>query len=939
MAMGRSGLAVASIVSVLAFVPAAYADAPGDVPPAARTVRQEALRAPRGDPEGRPLPLLAHWHRMTTPPAWQVEMIRRGHPFLPWVAYSREMAPERIEQQDGEAIGVLRKWNLPVVLLTGGQWEADFYSRDEYKNAPADQTGVTVGPNGEKLNSVSPFSPVEPWRKLGVKWTDNPACRKLQELYPDPPLVFFLTNNEAHDLRWSDAERDKRYLEKYGAGRSDEFKRKVVGDGWIERYRALIDGMRSGLASETWRANCRVMAYNGFGPDHLGRSPGWAQWSLATADRVSISWHMWQGAVPEAYDNAWEGEKMAFHVYSSQVEMMNLVFMKDLAWETDAGFWLEVIFWDGDAAKAAQYEEAGIAYTPELYGGWVQYVLWTLTPRVAREWRGSSYRRDAGWWPYFAAIIRAVDLVHADEVLKRFWRKGELVPNRSAPHPFSHDVPERYAAADRWFHLPTDCDPPRPWTLTTRIPVFTLARVLGTKPRREWLLYAHAPMGAREGVQVTIPDYGPVKVDVPVGGCFHLIREADGSITAVGDPRQVVLPSNVAPTARDDEYALAAGQALETSVFRFRGMRDVLRNDTDDDGDPMTAELVAGPKHGELELRADGTFVYKPAAGFRGADSFTYRARDLARASEPAAVTIRVVDGPVRVIDDGDAGFEDASQWLTTDGGGGFGGDIAYYQAGPGGGSTATWTFTDLPAGEYDVYATWPLFSYQRPTKVPVEILDGRTSRAQVAVNQDALPQGEEADGVAWQALARAKVDSGTLKVVLSNAARGRWVVADAVRIVPAGGGQARTIDNGQAGYSEQPRWLAHDRGFGGDSRYVRGDKEKERAGQASWTFDGVEPGVYEVFVTWPAGANRTAVLYTVFDGERQKASVRLDQTTQPSDLLALGATWASLGEFAAGGGSIRVVLSSHGAKNDVLADAVALSARRPREKEEAPRK
>ena len=172
-------------------------------PPAmAKVVRAEALRPNQGL-AFRPLPLLAHWHRLTLPPAFQIEMIRRGHPVLPWINYSRRFNPEQVAERFGKAIRTLQGWNVPIVLLTGGQWEADFYHSDEYKDVPPEQTGATLGLDGKLLKSVSPFSPVQPWRELGRKWTDNPVCRKLQELYPDPPLVFFLTNNEARDLRWS----------------------------------------------------------------------------------------------------------------------------------------------------------------------------------------------------------------------------------------------------------------------------------------------------------------------------------------------------------------------------------------------------------------------------------------------------------------------------------------------------------------------------------------------------------------------------------------------------------------------------------------------------------------------------------------------------------------------------------------------------------------
>ena len=54
----------------------------------------------------------------------------------------------------------------------------------------------------------------------------------------------------------------------------------------------------------------------------------------------------------------------------------------------------------------------------------------------------------------------------------------------------------------------------------------------------------------------------------------------------------------------------------------------VLGNDSDPDGDPLTAVLVTGPSHGSLTLNANGSFSYTPAADFAGSDSFTYRASD-----------------------------------------------------------------------------------------------------------------------------------------------------------------------------------------------------------------------------------------------------------------------------------------------------------------------
>jgi VCBS repeat-containing protein len=91
----------------------------------------------------------------------------------------------------------------------------------------------------------------------------------------------------------------------------------------------------------------------------------------------------------------------------------------------------------------------------------------------------------------------------------------------------------------------------------------------------------------------------------------------------------------------------------------------VLGNDSDPDGDPLTAVLVTGPSHGSLTLNANGSFSYTPAADFAGSDSFSYRASDGTVSSSPATVTITVTpvnDAPrVVVAPGGTCGLDDRS--------------------------------------------------------------------------------------------------------------------------------------------------------------------------------------------------------------------------------------------------------------------------------------
>ena len=103
------------------------------------------------------------------------------------------------------------------------------------------------------------------------------------------------------------------------------------------------------------------------------------------------------------------------------------------------------------------------------------------------------------------------------------------------------------------------------------------------------------------------------------------------TITVVAAP-----PVNTAPVAGADAYDTVAGQALSLPA------PGVLANDTDANGQVLTATGATQPAHGQVVLAADGSFTYTPQAGFTGSDTFTYRASDGTATSAAATVTIRV---------------------------------------------------------------------------------------------------------------------------------------------------------------------------------------------------------------------------------------------------------------------------------------------------------
>ena len=105
---------------------------------------------------------------------------------------------------------------------------------------------------------------------------------------------------------------------------------------------------------------------------------------------------------------------------------------------------------------------------------------------------------------------------------------------------------------------------------------------------------------------------------------------------------------NHAPNAVNDLYTQPFGQSLDVDAAH-----GVLANDTDVDGTALSALLVRGPSWGTLNFNDDGSFRYTPVAGFRGSDSFTYRATD-GLAFDTAQVNLNVEGGFVRAITRGD---------------------------------------------------------------------------------------------------------------------------------------------------------------------------------------------------------------------------------------------------------------------------------------------
>ena len=97
---------------------------------------------------------------------------------------------------------------------------------------------------------------------------------------------------------------------------------------------------------------------------------------------------------------------------------------------------------------------------------------------------------------------------------------------------------------------------------------------------------------------------------------------------------------NDAPTAIGDSFTALKGHTLNIAA------PGVLGNDSDVDGDPLTAVKKASPAHGAVTLAQDGAFSYTPDPGYVGSDQFAYWASDGTAHSPQRIVSLTVAALP-----------------------------------------------------------------------------------------------------------------------------------------------------------------------------------------------------------------------------------------------------------------------------------------------------
>lgn len=155
-----------------------------------------------------------------------------------------------------------------------------------------------------------------------------------------------------------------------------------------------------------------------------------------------------------------------------------------------------------------------------------------------------------------------------------------------------------------------------------------------------------------QAARVTLPAHGTLTLAANGSFVYTPAANFNGIDTFTYRASDGLLSSNIATVTisvaavNDAPVAVADSYSTDQNVILDVPARGLLNNDTDVDGDVLTASVVTGPTHGTLTLNADGSFRYTPATGYNGLDSFTYRAADALSSSAVTTVSLTIVPPP-----------------------------------------------------------------------------------------------------------------------------------------------------------------------------------------------------------------------------------------------------------------------------------------------------
>jgi len=133
-------------------------------------------------------------------------------------------------------------------------------------------------------------------------------------------------------------------------------------------------------------------------------------------------------------------------------------------------------------------------------------------------------------------------------------------------------------------------------------------------------LVANSAVGGSVTVDATTGNYSFTPAANFNGAASFKFTASDGSLTSTAATVTIAIQSvnDGAPVANTDN----AGTYADTPV-----LIDVLANDTDIDGDPLSISALGTAGHGSVQIQ-NGKVLYTPTAGYTGSDTFKYTVTD-----------------------------------------------------------------------------------------------------------------------------------------------------------------------------------------------------------------------------------------------------------------------------------------------------------------------
>jgi len=219
------------------------------------------------------------------------------------------------------------------------------------------EEGETVAEVRRKMDFWS-ASPEAVWEQAGRDLASSPARERLARIYPDPPYVAVVSNNEGGGkVGIADAKASwhcrQRLRRERGASEASAF-----AAGYVRNMGAYLRGIKRGLPWPEERS--KAIGYNAFGANfELGRWGGWSSGLEPLGAADFFTWLAWDGSAPDFYCYDWNYATDE-HVGSPHVGSMQAFAM--LAPRAEAqvpGYQWQIALWDGGAKKRYAYAAWG----------------------------------------------------------------------------------------------------------------------------------------------------------------------------------------------------------------------------------------------------------------------------------------------------------------------------------------------------------------------------------------------------------------------------------------------------------------------------------------------------------------------------------------------------------------------------------------------------